>query len=181
MTVSHIAALNPAFYLSNGTQQFKRRSPILPRHKWMRRTHGAASGPVNVLLGAGIFLSRDMFWRAGGFDENIFLYHEDDDLSLRLAHHGTLYLETRAQVIHHQGNSSARNPKTGRIKAFYQAQSKRYVFKKYKIRAGNLRLILEGAGKILSPLILFSPWRRAKSFGFIYGLYCSYFKIQSSD
>ncbi len=39
--------------------------------------------PVNWVMGAAMFASRDFYYELGGFDEDYFLYMEDEDLCLR--------------------------------------------------------------------------------------------------
>lgn len=165
----NIVALNPAFYSPSGEQHFKRRSVLLPRNLWMRPSQGQGSGRVCVLSGAGLFLEKARFDQVGGFDEQIFLFHEDDDLSLRLATFGSLYLAADAKVFHQQGTGSERSPKTGYQKSTYLARSKAYVLTKYQIPNVRLRLFAEMVMKLLNPLIFFSPWRRARALGFAKG------------
>ncbi len=165
-----VVALNPSFSLSDGRRQFKRRGPVLPRRYHMKPEAALTSGPVTILSGAGLLVARDLFEQLGGLDEQIFLYHDDDDLSRRLAPHGLLYLESDAKVVHDQGNATGRNPQVGFMKAFYQAQSKRYLLKKYGQGFGLWRLAAEALLKVLHPQNLMSRWRRAKTLGFIWGI-----------
>src|SRR5690606_17140940 len=56
----------------------------------------------------------DLFLRLGGFDENIFLFYEDDDLCRRIADSGAaLVYVPHAVVRHGRGRSSGAEP--GRI------------------------------------------------------------------
>ncbi len=165
-----VAALNPSFSLANGRRQFKRRGPLIQRRHHMKPGIAMTSGPVTVLSGAGLFVARGLFEQLGGLDEQIFLYHDDDDFSLRVAPHGLLYLETNAKVVHDQGNATSRSPQVGFMKAFYQAQSKRHLLKKYGHAFGWWRLGQEAFLKVLNPQNLVSSWRRAKTSGFIWGL-----------
>jgi GT2 family glycosyltransferase len=72
------------------------------------------------------------FLRLGGFDENIFLFYEDDDLCRRVADagHALIYVP-QAMVRHGRGRSS--QPKRGRIftSRWHQAWSRAYVSRKY--------------------------------------------------
>ena len=59
-----------------------------------------AAPPLGPSGGAALF-ARDAFLEVGGFDERIFLYYEDLDLSLRLRHAGhTCALATEARGRH---------------------------------------------------------------------------------
>lgn len=67
---------------------------------------------VGFLSGAAFMVRTAAFRDIGGFDENIFLYLEDDDLCLRLrGAGGRLRLVPGARVTHHQGTSSPPSPK----------------------------------------------------------------------
>ena len=75
--------------------------------------------------GAAIFLKKENFKKVGGFDEEIFLYHEDDDLSLRLKNEvGSLMYCPQAKIFHRRKlifkksfNSEAKRFSYGQIKS----------------------------------------------------------------
>lgn len=91
---------------------------------------GEACAPF--FSGACFLVRRDIFLGLGGFDENIFLFYEDDDLCRRIADAGfSLVYVPQAVVRHGRGRSS--EPKRGRIHAsrWHQAWSRAYVSRKY--------------------------------------------------
>jgi N-acetylglucosaminyl-diphospho-decaprenol L-rhamnosyltransferase len=91
---------------------------------------GEACAPF--FSGACFLIRRDLFLRLGGFDENIFLFYEDDDLCRRVADSGSaLIYVPKAVVRHARGRSST--PKRGRIfkSRWHQAWSRAYVSRKY--------------------------------------------------
>lgn len=66
---------------------------------------------VEVVSGACLMMSRDVFERVGGFNESYFMYAEDVDLCYRTRAAGSkVYYSGHAQVVHHGGGpSKARN------------------------------------------------------------------------
>jgi N-acetylglucosaminyl-diphospho-decaprenol L-rhamnosyltransferase len=84
------------------------------------------------LSGACFMMRRDLFLQLGGFDEQIFLFYEDDDLCRRIAEAGLALIHVHGAVARHKrGASSA--PKPGRVfKArWHQSWSRAYVARKY--------------------------------------------------
>ena len=62
--------------------------------------------PIPAISGAFMFLSREDFWRIGGFDEGYFLHVEDLDLCLRFHRaSGTIYFAPDIRVTHVGGTS----------------------------------------------------------------------------
>jgi GT2 family glycosyltransferase len=91
---------------------------------------GEACAPF--FSGACFLMRRDVFLKLGGFDDNIFLFYEDDDLCRRVADSGSaLVYVPQAVVRHGRGQSSGEKP--GRIFAsrWHQAWSRAYVSRKY--------------------------------------------------
>jgi N-acetylglucosaminyl-diphospho-decaprenol L-rhamnosyltransferase len=91
---------------------------------------GEACAPF--FSGACFLMRRDDFLKLGGFDENIFLFYEDDDLCRRVADSGAaLIYVPQALVRHGRGRSSGEKP--GRVFAsrWHQAWSRAYVSRKY--------------------------------------------------
>lgn len=81
------AVFSPRIENSDGKLQFRETSRI---ERWKRRAPRHRSVPpvgdccTGFADGSVLFARRDFFVDFGGFDTNIFLYHEDDDLSYRL-------------------------------------------------------------------------------------------------
>jgi len=66
------------------------------------------------LSGACFIIRRALFQQLGGFDPNIFLFYEDDDLCRRVADAGHALVHVHAAIARHgRGRSSA--PKPGRV------------------------------------------------------------------
>jgi len=62
---------------------------------------------VDWVVGAAFAVRREIFEKAGGFDEKIFMYAEDTDLCRRITDQGgKVYFVPGAEVIHHKGKSS---------------------------------------------------------------------------
>jgi len=82
--------------------------------------------------GACFLVRRSLFLEIGGFDENIFLFYEDDDLCRRVADSGSALIYVPQAVVRHgRGRSSGDKP--GRIftSRWHQAWSRAYVSRKY--------------------------------------------------
>ncbi|MGO4704278.1 glycosyltransferase family 2 protein [Microvirga sp. 2MCAF38] len=93
---------------------------------------GEACAPF--FSGACFLVRRDLFLRLGGFDENIFLFYEDDDLCRRVADAGAaLVYVPQAVVRHARGKSTGAKP--GRVfkSRWHQAWSRAYVSRKYNL------------------------------------------------
>src|SRR5690606_36917281 len=75
---------------------------------------------VAVLVGAFMFLKRDLYNDFGGFDEDYFMYGEDIDLSYRLLNAGYQnYYFGETTVIHFKGESTLRDKQ--HVKRFFGA------------------------------------------------------------
>jgi N-acetylglucosaminyl-diphospho-decaprenol L-rhamnosyltransferase len=91
---------------------------------------GEACAPF--FSGACFLIRRDVFLKLGGFDDNIFLFYEDDDLCRRVADSGSALIYVPQAVVRHgRGRSSGEKP--GRIftSRWHQAWSRAYVSRKY--------------------------------------------------
>jgi GT2 family glycosyltransferase len=86
---------------------------------------------VNVLPGAFLMVRKNILLQLNGYDENIFMYGEDIDLSYRIQQAGykNYYLGNNA-IIHFKGESAQIN-RTVYVRNFYDAM-KIFVHKHYK-------------------------------------------------
>lgn len=157
------AAFNPRITHEDGSVHFKRRSNLLPRRAWLPRGWPVQEGEVPVLVGSAIFMTKANFQAVGGFDPHIFLYYEDDDLSLRLRKEiGPLIFVPGAEVMHRGGASSARSVAVARIKGHHLGRSRVYAAVKHGVRWGRLAALRDAVLAALSPLVLVSARKRAK-------------------
>lgn len=128
------SAFNPAITDNHNRPYFKRSSVLLQDLRKPARGWPPSSREVTVLSGAALFVRRAAFEAVGGFDPKIFLYHEDDDISLRLkADCGPLYFVRDARVSHDGGNGSPRSLETAALKAFHMGCSRIYATRKHNI------------------------------------------------
>lgn len=164
-------AMNPRLSDGKGRAYFKHRSVLLPRRAWLARGWPAGDQVVPVLSGAAIFARRTAFEAVGGFDENIFLYHEDDDLSLRLVQAGGQLMFIRdGEVRHLEGHSTVRSPESAAFKAFHMGQSRVYAMRKHKRPLPFFSALASALLQAGQPWALLSRRLRAKRFAFIQGV-----------
>jgi GT2 family glycosyltransferase len=127
---------------------------------------------VTVLSGAALFMRRAAFEAVGGFDVRIFLYHEDDDLSLRLRKQaGKLMFIRAAQVVHLEGRSSSRSAEIAALKAWHMGRSRVYVTRKHGRPAPFARALGSAIRQLASPWVLLSRRKRAKQLAYLRGVF----------
>jgi GT2 family glycosyltransferase len=68
------------------------------------------TGQVEILVGAFMFMKRDLYNEIGGFDENCFMYSDDIDLSYMALKKGkSNYFFHETSVIHYKGESTIKD------------------------------------------------------------------------
>ncbi len=164
-------AMNPRIVDGRGRPYFKHRSVLLARREWRARGWPPADSTVPVLSGAVFFVRRADFEAVGGFDPMIFLYHEDDDLSLRLAaRQGSLLFVRDAVARHLEGRSSSRNPAVAALKAWHMGRSRVYAARKHGRPFPFARAFARALSQLLSPVAWISARKRAKHRAFLRGV-----------
>lgn len=82
---------------------------------------------TDIVTGACLLIKRDLFDKVGGFDENIFMYLEDDDLCKRLVKAGYKNaVLTTTKILHLEGQTTKIKE---RKKIYYESQN--YYWKKH--------------------------------------------------
>ena len=87
---------------------------------------------VDFIDGAALICNRDIFLKLHGFDENIFLYYEDDDLSYRIRCCGkALIYVPQALVLHAKKSSSKPKFRLHYLRSWHETRSRMKLSKKY--------------------------------------------------
>ncbi|MEA4838793.1 MAG: hypothetical protein VB101_10955, partial [Rhodospirillaceae bacterium] len=124
--------ISPKILTSDRKEFFRTRSFFEPKLGAPNKPEG--TGEVYVLSGSVFLVRRSVFEELGGFDERIFLFMEDDELSHRIRLSGRkLISDRRVSARHLHGQSSAVSLELERFKAFEGERSRLYVAKKYAI------------------------------------------------
>lgn len=77
---------------------------------------------VDVVVGAAMMMKRKIFEKVGGFDQNIFMYLEDDDICKRIEQEGYKNAVLKStKIIHLEGRSIKNN--RARKKLYYLSQT----------------------------------------------------------
>lgn len=104
---------------------------------------------VAVIIGADLFMRKDIFEKLNGFDENFFMYIEDSELQLRLHKSKfSIYSIPVAKIVHLQGKSSVSYSRTK-----MEITSYRYYFHKHFSKLHILMYYIIESLYILSRLL----------------------------
>ena len=157
------SGFNPRILSEDGTPILKRRSDLVLRRKWMSRGDLTQDTILPVLSGAAFFVRRDDFNAVHGFDKRIFLFFEDDDLSVRLFRsRGNLRYVHDAEVQHKGGASSGRSPKSEELKNWHWGFSQIYTMRKHGMKVACVGAVAKTVFRALSPATVLSSSRRKK-------------------
>lgn len=103
--------------------------------------------PTDIVTGACLMIRKSLFEKLGGFDENFFMYLEDDDLCMRLAKLGFQNgVYTKGKIIHLEGQSTNSNRQR---KKFYFKSQNYYWYKHNGLLATILMKIIRWPYKII--------------------------------
>lgn len=144
----------------------------VPRKRRLKADEIVGDYCTRFVHGAAFLMERRAFLALGGFDEAIFLYHEDDDLALRARAQGIpIIVVSDAQVTHAGGKSSGSSwRQTFRVNRF-KKQSERYVRAKYAASQGITAEVLYLAGGCVLSLLTLDIHRLMIRSGKLAGLF----------
>lgn len=159
--------LVPRLVGDDGVEFFRHECCFEPRVKDRRPPDGDCC--VRALSGAALLIRRAPFLAFGGFDPNIFLYFEDDDLALRACQARRPIVHVRDAVAYHSGDaSSAGDSAAHTIKDVSFGWSLLYIGAKHFGRSGWLEILKMGLK--LPVYALSGRWQRLRrQFGRIRG------------
>jgi len=125
--------------------------PLLPWKEKQEARDGIAEQEVGYVIGADMWMRKDVFEQVGGFDERIFMYFEDVELCQRLHNAGySAMLIAGPEIIHVEGGS------TGGQSLFYKTYNKAslmYVMSK-KYSRWKFRMFQAAYFILKSPMLL---------------------------
>lgn len=89
---------------------------------------------VDLVSGAFMFFKTEVFYLVGGFDQNIFLFYEEIDISTRLSEKGyDTYFFPETTFVHYQGKSSENTDlKIEYLISYLYVIQKNYSYYKFK-------------------------------------------------
>lgn len=117
-----------------------------------------------------MLVQRDIFLGIGGFDENIFLFYEDDDLCRKAMDNGYCNIFVNSAIVRHGRGKSSR-PKSGQaFKARYHlAWSKIYISNKYNLPQNPISDLAKNGAKWLLAAMVFNSKRKERYGGSFMG------------
>lgn len=103
-------------------------NPFWNKHIYKERLNPKKEIEVDAVAGAALMIRADTFKKIGGFDENFFLYFEENDLCRQVQKTGKkVVFFPKAEIVHFGGKSTF-----DQAEAFKDQQKSRfYFFKKY--------------------------------------------------
>jgi N-acetylglucosaminyl-diphospho-decaprenol L-rhamnosyltransferase len=162
------AVLVPSITTSKG--RFAKHGSILTPPGFQQSRLAPGIRRIGFASGGVMLARRDVLLQLGGFDEAIFLYFEDDDLSRRVldASHAILLVE--AAEANHAGNvSTAPTPDISYMKHWHLAWSERHVRRKYGLAAPGYWRVAESFVKMLWAQVRRDRMEEAKQLGLLNG------------
>ncbi|MCB1472375.1 MAG: glycosyltransferase family 2 protein [Rhodobiaceae bacterium] len=145
---SEAGAFVPRLIHPDGWEHFQGRNPFVDRRAWV---HEAPQSDCDVPMGIGaaLLVRKDVFERLGGFDESIFLFFEDVDLSARIINAGyTIRYVHDAAVDHMIGASSGKGDDLLEFKNYHFQRALLQMDRKYGRRENRGRHIASQLAKL---------------------------------
>ena len=124
----------PAVKILGQSRSFRNKSYIQDQGSRYFEDSQAPSGytEVDFIDGAGLVCNRDLFLALDGFDENLFLYYEDDDLSFRIRSHNKKLIYVPWSVVTHKKKASSGGEfRLNYIRSWHETRSRMILTKKY--------------------------------------------------
>lgn len=151
-------------------QSLLAKSPLHNRQRVHWTPEGDCCTPF--LSGACWLVRRAMVLSLGGFDDNIFLFYEDDDLCRRVLDAGHALIHVHQAIARHERGASAA-PKRGRIfKARrHLAWSRAYISQKYGLKSPIGETLLTNGPKALLALLMLNRSRFERYGGSVQGCF----------
>ncbi|PIS14323.1 hypothetical protein COT64_03245 [Candidatus Shapirobacteria bacterium CG09_land_8_20_14_0_10_39_12] len=133
-----------SLFVFSPLKSFWPNNPLFTRYVYSENKKDNQTLAVEAVSGAAILIRKNVFKKSGGFDENIFLFFEENDLCRRIDKQGAkIVFFPKAQIIHFGGKSilGLKNPSE------IFKKSRFYFFKKHYGKA--VGIFIEGLIRIL--------------------------------
>jgi N-acetylglucosaminyl-diphospho-decaprenol L-rhamnosyltransferase len=160
----------PAIFKADGSR-FEKWSSMISVPAFRARAQATPGiRDIPFASGAVVLARRDLLERLGGFDPDIFLYFEDDDLSRRVLDAGfRILLADGAQADHAGNTSSPPSPAMTAVKSWHRAWSERHVRQKFKLGPPGYWRVGESLVKMLWAQMRRDRLEHAKQMGIVNG------------
>jgi GT2 family glycosyltransferase len=157
----------PRVVKSDGVDHFRYENRFETRAKYRVPPGGDAC--IAAVSGAALLVRRQEFLTSGGFDENIFLYFEDDELGMRYRKkRQPIIFVADARAEHLGDKSSASSAKLDRLKHKSFGWSWAYVMTKYQ--TGSMaRELATIAGKLILHVATFQGTKFRRDAAYLVG------------
>jgi len=172
----------PVLYFENGDYQNSFRGSMFAKKRFsaISKKRIKAIAPegdlcADFVSGACMLIRAEIIKRIGAFDENIFMFYEDDDLCLRMRANGySCIVAGNARVLHVRGASSAYSADSERIKNYHVSRSCIYMQRKYKGCAAayfsGMKMIIKHSFKAMFAGVMFNKRKMTRELGRIRGV-----------
>ncbi|MDR0184287.1 glycosyltransferase family 2 protein [Lysobacter arvi] len=176
----------PQSWRPDGTAQVSYRQAFFERVPRAPYRVPDATCSAKWLHGCCLLIRTQAFARIGGFDEQFFLYYEDDDLCLRMHQAGLeCLLEPAANALHVGGASSGGSAKVAFVKAYHYARSRHLAIRRYqgpKAALGYLvRTLLGGVPAVPLYALLLQRDYTIRWFGWTCAAAASLLRLAAAD
>ncbi|WP_338550120.1 glycosyltransferase family 2 protein [Roseovarius phycicola] len=168
-------AINPVLIGRDGQPAIKRKSDLIPKSEYISGDIPDQDKDIYTLNGAAVMIRIDAFREVKGFDPNIFLFFEDDDLGARLRLAGGRLMVSHAARVNHVGGAASSGPRLAgeAFKAWHTGYSRLYTMRKHKLPFAVLRALARAIMRAASPTVVFSPLHRARRFAYLRGTWAA--------
>jgi GT2 family glycosyltransferase len=162
------AILVPSITTSKG--RFSKHHSLLAPPAFRPRQVAPGVRSIGFASGGVMLARRSALLALGGFDEALFLYFEDDDLSRRVLDAGHAILLVEAAEATHTGNvSTPPTPALAYMKHWHMAWSERYARRKFGLAAPGYWRVAESFAKMLWARLRRDRMEGAKQMGLMNG------------